>query len=351
MSNRSQLFELTRERVLMFGREPEAIFWVFVFPVVLAAVLGFAFQGSAAEPSPIGILAAGPDEVEELKATLATDEMLSIELFADEAQARRELQKSTIDVLLMPAEPLQILLNEERVEAELARVRVLRALEQAGQRPGEQLGAPVASIVPITEHGSRYVDFLFPGLIGMNLMGTGLWSIGFAVADTRRRKLLKRLLVTPMSRSNFFLSFILSRLFFLVLELAVLVSVGVFLLKVPFRCDLLGFFLVGMVGASCFAGIGILLASRAKTIEGVSGLMNLVMMPMWLGSGIFFSYERFPEWLHPILRALPLTGLNDALRGMMLYGDSLLDVWPSVLVQALWAILAFLLALRIFRWH
>ncbi len=350
MPQRSQLFELTRERVLMFGREPEAVFWVFVFPLVLAAVLGFAFQGSAVEPSPMGVLMPGEELAEapaaELQA-LQQDEALEVQLFSDEALARRELQKSTIDVLLLPGEEPQLLLNEERTEAELARTRVLRSLElsQEGAQPAR------VQVEPITERGSRYVDFLFPGLIGMNLMGTGLWSIGFAVADTRRRKLLKRLLVTPMVRAKFFSSFILSRLFFLVLEILVLVSVGHFLLGVPVECSLPGFFLVAMVGAGCFAGIGILLASRAKTIEGVSGLMNLVMMPMWLGSGIFFSYERFPEGLHPFLRALPLTGLNDAMRGMMLYGDGLLDVWPSVLVQALWGVGAFCLALRIFRWQ
>jgi ABC-2 type transport system permease protein len=307
-------------------------------------VLGFAFQGSAAKPSLVGIMEPGSAA---LQAALGEDEMLSIEVFDEEALARRELQKSTIDVLVFPGEKPKLVLNEERAEAELARVRVLRALELA-QNKGPRADV---EIVPVTENGSRYVDFLFPGLIGMNLMGTGLWSIGFAVADTRRRKLLKRLLVTPMVRANFFLSFMISRLVFLVLELGVLTSVGHFALGVPFRCNLLAYFLVAMVGAACFAGIGILIASRAKTIEAVSGLMNLVMMPMWLGSGIFFSYERFPEGLQPVLRALPLTGLIDALRGMMLDGDGLMQVWPALLVQALWAGLAFLLALRIFRWQ
>lgn len=348
MGQRSQLFEMTRERVLMFAREPEAIFWVFVFPVVLATVLGFAFQGSAVEPSPVGILASATGaEQQALEQTLGASKALKVKLFSDEGRARRELQKSTIDVLILPGAEPQLILNEERAEAELARVRVLRTLELA-EHGGT--GAKL-EIVPVTEKGSRYVDFLFPGLIGMNLMGTGLWSIGFAVADTRKRKLLKRLLVTPMVRSQFFLSFVLSRMVFLLVEVVVLISVGYFLLGVPFRCSLPSFLLVTILGAACFAGIGILLASRARTIEGVSGLMNLVMMPMWLGSGIFFSYERFPEALHPLLRALPLTGLIDAMRGMMLYGDGLLEVWPALLGQGLWAAGTFLVALRIFRWQ
>ncbi len=204
---------------------------------------------------------------------------------------------------------------------------------------------------PVTETGSRYVDFLFPGLLGMNVMGTGLWGIGFAIADVRRRKFLKRLLVTPMRRSSFFFSFMLSRLVFLFMEMAVLAGIGRWLLGVPFRCDVVSFSLVALTGALTFAGLGILVASRVQTIEGVSGLMNLVMVPMWLGSGIFFSYERFPEYLHPVLRLLPLTGLNDALRAIMVEGESILQQGPELAVMAGWCLATFLVALRIFRWE
>ena len=185
----------------------------------------------------------------------------------------------------------------------------------------------------------------------MNLMGTGMWGIGFAIADVRRKKLLKRLTVTPMRRSSFFLSFIFSRLVFLVLEVLGLVLVGHFLLGVPFRASPLDFALLTVLGAFPFAGLGILVASRVRTIEGVSGLMNLVMMPMWLGSGVFFSYERFPEVVHPFLRLLPLTGLNDALRALMLDGEGLAAVVPELALLALWGALTFGLALRIFRWE
>ncbi len=185
----------------------------------------------------------------------------------------------------------------------------------------------------------------------MNLMGTGMWGIGFAIADVRRRKFLKRLLVTPMRRSSFFLSFMLSRLVFLLLELTVLAGFGRWILGVPFNGDLLSFAIVTLLGALTFAGLGILVAARVRTIEGVSGLMNLVMMPMWLASGVFFSYERFPDALHPVLRLLPLTGLNDALRAIMIDGESILQQGPELAMLAGWCVLSFLLALKIFRWE
>jgi ABC-type multidrug transport system permease subunit len=202
----------------------------------------------------------------------------------------------------------------------------------------------------VTENGARYIDFLFPGLLGMSLMGTGLWAIGFAVGDMRQRKVLKRFLVTPMRRSSFLASFLSSRLIFLAAELALITAFGVWVLGVPLRTSLAAFVVVCTLGALAFSAIGLLVASRAKTIEGVSGLLNLVMIPMWLGSGVFFSYERFPERLHPVLRALPLTALNDALRGGMIDGEGLMAVLPEIGVLAVWSVASFALALRIFRW-
>jgi len=344
----NQIVELTRIRVLTFLREPEAIFWVFVFPLVLAAVLGFAFRSAGEVSVPIGLLeGAGAAE---LAAALERDPSLDVERFHDADAARRDLRKAAVDVLVQPAPdggaPI-LWLDENRPEAQNARVRILRALEleASGGRAAE------VTVEPMTEKGSRYVDFLFPGLLGMNLMGTGMWGVGFAIADVRRRKFLKRMLVTPMKKSSFFLAFLLSRLVFLVLEIVALVCIGTWVLDVPFRCNPLDFALLTVVGATTFSGIGILVASRAQTIEAVSGLMNLVMMPMWLGSGVFFSYERFPDVVQPFLALLPLTGLNDALRSMMIDGEGLSGVLPELLVQAFWAVAAFLVALRIFRWQ
>ena len=345
MIHSRELYELTRVRLLTFLREPEAIFWVFVFPLVLATVLGFAFRSAGPAPSRVGILdVAG---AEELERTCERDELLETERFSDLELARKQLRKGAIDVLVTPGEPPVLAFDPQRNEAATAGVRVRRVLEL------EASGGEEAELVlaPVEETGSRYLDFLFPGLLGMNLMGAGMWGIGFTIAEMRRGKLLRRMLVTPMRRSSFFLSFILSRLLFLVLEVCVLCLIGVYVLGVPFRAGILGFMTFAVVGSFAFAGLGLLAAARAKTIEGVSGIINFIMMPMWLGSGVFFSYERFPEALHPFLRLLPLTGMNDALRGMMLDGDSLVHWLPELLVLGGWTAVTFFVSLRIFRWQ
>lgn len=202
-----------------------------------------------------------------------------------------------------------------------------------------------------TEPGSRYIDFLIPGLLGMNLMGSGLWGVGFSVVQARTKGLLKRFLATPMRKGHYLLSYMLSRLLFLIIEVAALIGFGWLVFDVGVRGSLVTLGAVTLVGAFSFAGLGLLVASRAKTIEAVSGLMNLVMLPMWILSGTFFSYARFPDAMQPFVRALPLTGLNDALRGVMIDGASLTHVAVPLGVVAAWGLGSFLVAVKIFRWR
>jgi len=337
----AELRQLSRHRTLAFIRQPEAVFWVFAFPMILAAVLGFAFQGGEAAVSRVGVLESARDDGDWL-ARLEADELVEVEYFEAREAADRQLRGGHIDALVLSAVPVNVRLDPVRAEAELARLRVLVAL---GAADADEL-----AIEEVTETGSRYVDFLFPGLLGMNLMGTGLWAIGFAVADLRQRKVLKRLLVTPMRRSSFLASFLMSRLVFLALEVILLTGFGVWVLGVPLRANLVTFSALCILGAIGFAGMGLLAASRVKTIEGASGMLNLIMMPMWLGSGVFFSYERFPDAILPVLRALPLTALNDALRATMIDGAGVAQVWPQFAILGAWTVIPFVVALRIFRW-
>ncbi len=348
--NLNEIKELTRIRVLGLLREPEAVFWVFAFPLILAAVLGFAFRASGPEPSKIGVVETTPAELVEAL-TAREDLLIEIEEFPTWDEGFIKLRKGAIDGLMMEGveadDPPRYAFDDARGSSTPAKLRVQRALSLAADPESEP---PLAEEM-LTETGSRYVDFLFPGLIGMNLMGTGMWGVGFAIADIRRKKFLRRLLVTPMRKSSFMLGFINSRLVFLALEMGLLTTFGVLILGVPLRGDIASFAVISLLGAMLFSGMGILVASRARTIEGVSGIMNLVMMPMWLASGVFFGYERFPEWLHPILKLLPLTAVNDALRAIMLDGESLLTQGPELLVMAFWAVLCFVVALKIFRWE
>jgi ABC-type multidrug transport system permease subunit len=338
MGRAGETLELTRVQLLSFLREPEAVFWTFAFPLIVSAVLGFAFRRGELPASRVGLMP-GPG-AEELVARLEADPLLELVRTADEALARRGLQSGKLDVLVFPTgspfEP-RLLLDPDRPESESARLRVELALSG---------GAPRVAVEHTSGNGSRYIDFLYPGLLGLNLMATGMWSIGFAIAQMRQRKL-----VTPMHKGSFLSALFFARLVFLVLELAVLLGFGVWVLEVPFRASWLGFGLLCLTGAAAFAGLGLLATSRAKTIEGASGMLNFVMMPMWLLSGVFFSYERFPDWMHPVIRLLPLTALIDSLRVLMLEGGGPVEVLPALAWLGVCGLGAFLLALQLFRWE
>jgi ABC transporter DrrB family efflux protein len=201
-----------------------------------------------------------------------------------------------------------------------------------------------------SQPGARYIDFLVPGLLGMNLMNSGMWGIGFAIVEMRQRKLLKRFVASPMRRTDFLLAMGSSRLVLMLIEVVLLLGFGVLVFHMRVAGSLLAILLIGALGAVSFGGIGLLTASRAQKIETVSGLINLVMMPMWIFSGVFFSYERFPQIVQPAIKALPLTALNDALRAIILQGETLSSQAGRIIILAVWGGLSFVLALRWFRW-
>jgi ABC-type multidrug transport system permease subunit len=348
------LLELTRSRLLEFVREPEAVFWVFIFPVLLALALGIAFRAKPADKLRAAVELGAPG-AGRIAAILHASPDLAVEELPPVAAARA-LRDGTVDVVVEDAAPAQrgngplsviYRYDTTRPEGRAARLAADDALQRALGRPDllavreERVAAP----------GSRYIDFLIPGLVGLNLMGSGMWGLGFAVVQARVRKLLKRFSATPMRRSHYLLSFMLSRLVGLVLEVAVVVGFGWLLFGVAVHGSLLALALVALFGALTFAGLGLLVAARPRTIEGVSGWMNLVQLPMWLFSGTFFSYGRFPAVVRPAIRALPLTALNDALRAVINGGAPIASTWPQLAVMLVWGGVSFAVALRLFRWQ
>lgn len=337
------LRELTSARVKEFVREPEAVFWVFLFPVLLAIVLGLAFREKPPDRIPIGVLS-GPGTGQAVAALSRSTALLPKAYTAEEG--RNALRTGKISLLVEPGPPVVFHLDETRPDSRIARLAADDALQRAAGRSD-----PLAvRDEQVTEKGSRYIDFLIPGLLGMNLMGTGIWSLAFSITSARNRRVLKRLIATPMRRGDYLLSQILGRLAFLVPEIALLAGFGWWAFDVPMRGSLLLFFALCLLGTMSFCGLGLLIASRVRTIEGVSGLANFVMMPMWLLSGVFFSTERFPDIAQPLIRALPLTALNDALRGIMNEGQGLVEIAPQLAILAAWGLVSFAVALRIFRW-
>jgi ABC-2 type transport system permease protein len=341
------LAQLTLVRIREFIREPEAVFWTFLFPVLMTAGLGIAFRSKPEERAKVAVLAGAPD-AEATLALLRDSRQLAPRLLDDSAAAR-ELRTGRIALIVVPAAPtlVEYRYDDTRPEGVAAR----RLVDDALQRSRGRTDPVAVQETPVRERGSRYVDFVVPGLLGMNLLGSGVWGIGFAIVDARRKRLLKRLIATPMPRSAFLASFMLSRLGFLVLEAGVLLLFGALVFGVPLRGSLPALALICLLSALAFGRLGLLIASRSRTIEAASGLMNLTMVPMWVFSGIFFSASRFPAVTQPFIQALPLTAVNNALRANMLEGAALAQLLPELAIIAAWLLLTFAVALRIFRWQ
>ena len=344
-------------RMLELKREPEVVFWVFVFPLLLALGLGIAFRNKPGDAASIAIVNGAEDAQKLLERASQnprpsgtwTGHPLSFKIqILNEDEALKGFRLGKYDLVIEPEGngAFRYRYDPARPESVLARTEVNDALQAAAGRKD----VVATTIVTSSEPGSRYIDFLIPGLLGMNLMNSGMWGIGFALVDMRQRKLLKRFVGTPMRRGDFLLALMSSRLVLMVIEIGLLLVFGVIVFHMRVLGSMWAITLIAGIGSLTFGGVGLLTASRAQKIESVSGLINLVMMPMWIFSGVFFSYERFPAVIQPLIKALPLTALNDALRASILEGMPLMRQWPRLLVMALWGGISFVLALKWFRW-
>lgn len=344
----SPLFQLVLARLREFYREPEAIFWVYGFPILMVIALGIAFRNKPVERINV--------DVEEGPGAAAVTSALSADprfvVRVDDLDAcRRRRRAGKTDVVIVPLDTTgggyRFIFDPTQPESVLARNAVNDALQRSAGRVDPVATADQA----LQEPGNRYIDFLVPGLLGMSLMGGGLWGVGFVIVDMRLRKLLKRFLATPMKKSHFLAAIMLSRLCFMVPEVLILLVFGWLAFGVVIRGSVWAVLALILLGAFTFSGVGLLVASRARTLETVSGLMNLVMLPMWVLSGIFFSSERFPAAAQPFIKLLPLTPLIDGLRALVLEGEPLSAQLPRLAILLTWGVVTFALALRWFRWN
>jgi ABC-type multidrug transport system permease subunit len=337
-------------RMREFYREPQTLFWVYGFPLLMTIGLGIAFRNKPVERITVDVQGSPTSPaVQEAVAALGKNEKFVARVSDAEASLLR-LRTNRTELVVVPSPSVEAgyeyWYDPTRAESLLAR----NAVDDALQRAKGRVDRFHALEHEYQEPGGRYIDFLVPGLLGMNLMGGGLWGVGFVIVEMRIRKLLKRFIATPMKRSHFLAAILLSRLVFMVPDVLILLGFAWLVFGVVIQGSLLAVMIYVLLGAFTFAGIGLLVASRAKTLETVSGLMNLVMLPMWLLSGIFFSSERFPDAVQPLIKALPLTPLIDGLRAVMLEGESLAAQLPRLGILAAWGLVTFVLALRWFRW-
>jgi ABC-2 type transport system permease protein len=343
MKIRNPLIELIFWNFREFYREPEVIFWVFGFPILLAIGLGIAFRNRP--PEKIWVAVTEGEQTNNLAAKLRGAPGVEVQILPMD-QAASALRLGKVAVVVIPGNSTEYRYDPTRPDSLLARSVVDNTLQKAAGRQD-----PVTTQDTLTSQpGSRYIDFLIPGLLGMNLMGGGMWGIGFGLVEMRMKKLLKRLVATPMRRLDLLLSLIFSRLVFMVAEVVLLLLFGVYAFGMIIQGSLFSILLVALIGSLCFSGMGLLCGSRARKIETISGLINMVMLPMYVLSGVFFSADRFPAALQPFIRALPLTALNDALRAVILEGSSLVDQWMRLCIVSVWGAISIFLAFRLFRW-
>lgn len=340
----SQARELYLARLRTFVREPGILFWVFGFPLLLALCLGLAFRHRGPEKWLVAV-EAGPD-AESTRAALAAS--ASIEPSISTAiDAGRRLDHGEVVLVVRPGVAPSLSFDATRPGATAAASAVRDALERAAGRKD----VLAVAVVPVTAPGRRYIDFLIPGLLGMGLLGGGLWGVGYEIVGMRVKRLLKRFTATPMSRPLFLGSFVVHRLAIAVVETAFLLTFGYVLFDVEVHGSIVGVFATALLGGVAFAGLGLAIASRARNLETANGLMNAATLPMWMLSGVFFATSNFPEWMRPLIDALPLTALNDALRAQMGDGASLFACAGPLGILAAWGVVSYAVALRWFRWQ
>ena len=336
------LVQLTLARLREFTREPEAVFWALLFPVLMTVGLGIAFRSQP----PAVLKVATPSTA--LAASMRQEPGLDVAEL-DSAAAARQLSTGVVVLVAEQAASgvVTYRYDDTNPESRTARMLADRAIQRGAGRAD-----PVSTTDSLVrEVGSRYVDFLVPGLVGLGIMTNTLWGVSFSIVDSRRRKLTKRLMATPMSRAHYLLSYLVWRLLVMIIEVVVPVAFGHWVFGVPVRGTLLALAVISVMASLSFSSQALLIASRARTIEAASGLANLATVPMWILSGVFFSAQRFPDAVQPFITILPLTALIDALRAHMLQGASLWDVAPQLAVLTGWLVVSFGLALRLFRWR
>ncbi len=340
------LIHLCLSRLREFVRQPDVIFWTYGFPLLMLLAMGLAFRST--EPAPITIDIIGP-RAEAVAAMLdAPPQRLAIAGDPNEWKKRLQSGKTSVVVNTYDDEGrIEFWSEPSRAESQLARATVEAAL----LRERVSAGALQITDERLQEVGTRYIDFFVPGMLALNLMGGGLWGVGYVIVDMRIRKLLKRLMATPMQRWHFLLSVLIVRLLFSVCEVAVILLFSYFVFGVVCRGSLFDLAVVMAIGGATFGGIGLLLASRVQSSQAIGGLMNLIMLPMWIVGGVFFSSERFPDQIQPVLKSLPFVAMVDSLRAIMMDGESIRALGLQIVVMSVWGIACAAIALKIFRWR
>jgi ABC-2 type transport system permease protein len=351
--------KLTVASLKMYLRQREAIIWNFLLPVFIIVLFGFVKFGGVGHLDVGLVNEAGPEAarlIESLK------QVKTIQLQEGPRQSELEkLEKGERDfVLVIPDSfksrtPVGVTLyadvEAKPRESQLGELVLQRVLDDIAF---SQAAAPHRVLLrtqAVKTRNLTYFDFLVPGVLSMTIMQVGIFGVAFGFVSLKKRGILRRLWVTPISPGDFIIAQVITRLLVLVLQMGLMLAVGIIFFNLHFAGSILSMAAVGLLGAVVFLGIGFTLAGISKSEDQVAPLANVITLPMMLLSGVFFSRSNLPGFVHVVTDFFPLTYLADGLRSVAIDGASLLQVGPQLLGLAFWSVIACGLAVRLFRWE
>jgi ABC-type multidrug transport system permease subunit len=358
-------------------REPGVLFWGILFPILMSLGLGLAFTKKTDVTRKVAIINNKEQSVSALRDTVVLnflqnkceknlntekdewkwryvlkDDKLGNSIFLfygmDWDEAVKLLKRGTINVLLLEInDSLGYHFDPMNPDAELTYLKLSNIIDKGQNR----IMTNTAEIRPLTVNGTRYIDFLVPGLISMGVMMSSLWGISYGIIEKRSKKLLRRLVATPMKKSHFLIALITVRITMNFIESMVLLLFSLFAFRMTIQGDISALLMVFLAGNIAFAGIAVFVSSNTSNTEVGNGLINFVVFPMMVLSGIFFSYQNFPEWSLGVIRNLPLSLLTDGIRSIFNEGAGYHEVALKIVILTTSGVLFFLAGLKIFKWH
>jgi ABC-2 type transport system permease protein len=366
----NSLIQLIGIRFKEFLREPGVIFWSLVFPIAMAWVLGVAFSKKGELVQTIAIVRNDSLPNEQFQDFLTKSEPLIDSVKGDTTGYRKEIvneklgksiyrfiptswdsailmvkRGQTAVMIIETKDSLHYYFDPKSPEAKLSYIMLSSAINH------EEFVYETASIKPLITVGTRYIDYLVPGLIAIGIMNSILWGISYTLIEMRSRKLLRRMVATPMKKSHLLISHFASRLSLTIIEALILITFSWFYFRLSVQGSILALVMMFLAGNICFAGIAVLISSRTSSSNIGNGLINFVSMPMTIVSGIFFSYHNFPDFVVPIIQKLPLTILTDSIRGIFIEGTGVKEILPEFIVLSTIGLLFSYIGLRIFKWY
>lgn len=327
-----------------FYREPGVLFWAIIFPLGLAGILGLAFFQQDTPQYPIAIVQNQGKSVLEEK----DYKVLKINVLNDFEQALLQVKRGQALMIVEEGADGSLLFhfdtkNEGSMQAYRAFVQEYFASEITSLQQ--------TTIAPIDIKGARYIDFLIPGLLALGIMNGCIWGIGWNLIDYRIKKLMRRLVATPMKKSTFLLAQIIARAVISVFEAGILLAFALLAFGVSLQGNWLMLLVIYFSGMTAFSGISILMSSRANHTQVGNGLINGITLPMTILSGVFFSYQSFPDWAISLIKVLPLTLLTDSMRALFNEAATLETLWPAILGLWIYGLISFVIGLKVYRWY